>query len=144
MQSTIKNNENTIGEHAIVLFDGVCNFCNASVQFILKRDPKGYFRFASLQSDAGRELLAQYHIDPQKNDSIVLIENGRAYLRSTAALRISRRLVAGWPAIYAFMAVPGFIRDGMYDFIAKNRYRWFGRKDQCMMPEPGWQERFLG
>ena len=137
------HNLNKNEDHAIVLFDGICNFCNSSVQFILQRDPKGYFHFAPLQSNLGREYLERYHIDPKTTDSIVLIEQGKAYVRSTAALRISLHLKGGWPAMSAFLIIPAFIRNGVYDFIAKHRYKWFGTRDSCLLPLPEWRGRFL-
>lgn len=137
------SNLNKSDGHALVLFDGICNFCNSTVQFILQRDPKGYYHFAPLQSALGKEYLSKFNIDPSKTDSIVLIENEKAYTRSTAALRISLHLNALWPVLSAFLIVPAFIRNGVYDFIAKNRYRWFGTRDSCLLPLPEWRNRFL-
>lgn len=130
-------------KHKIILFDGVCNLCNGSVLFVIKRDKKDMFRFAALQSDAGKELLSRYDVDTSRTDSIVLIENGKAFVRSTAALRVARSLSGGYPLLYAFMIVPNFIRNWVYDFIARNRYKWYGRKDQCMIPTPELQAKFL-
>lgn len=130
-------------EHGIILFDGVCNLCNGTVQFILKRDPKGYFQFASLQSDAGQELLKKYNLPTEVFNSFVLIENDKAYLQSTGALRVARRLNAAWPMLYGFIIVPAFIRNFFYNLISKNRYRWFGKKEECMLPLPEWKGRFL-
>ncbi|WP_042475052.1 thiol-disulfide oxidoreductase DCC family protein [Bacillus ndiopicus] len=126
---------------AIVLFDGECHFCDASVQFIIKRDPKGYFQFASLQSEIGQELLARYHVPP--TDSIVLIEKERYFLQSTAALKIARRLQGGWRYAYVFIAVPAIIRNVAYKIVAKNRYRWFGKKEVCELPSKEIRQRFL-
>src|SRR5687767_10138949 len=113
----------------LVLFDGVCNFCDATVQFVIKRDPAARVRFASLQSQFARKILAKMgHSDPPLS-SIVLIENGQLFTRSTAALRISRHLKHPWPLLYAFVIVPPFVRNGIYNWIARNRYRWFGQKD---------------
>lgn len=128
---------------AIILFDGVCNLCDKSVQFILKRDKKAYFRFAALQSDEGQERLKELGKDQSSFSSIVLMENGKVYEKSTAALRIARHLSGAWPLLYGFIIVPRFIRDAVYGWIAKNRYRWFGKKNHCMMPKPEWKERFL-
>lgn len=130
--------------HPIVLFDGVCNFCNASVNFILKRDPKGVFRFAPLQSEVAKQLLEKFHLPADDLDTMVLIEDGTASTRSTAGLRIARRLKGTWPLLYGFIVLPRFLRDAVYRLIAKNRYRWFGKKDVCMVPKPEWKERFLG
>jgi len=130
-------------EHPVLLFDGVCNLCNSSVQFILKRDPKGIFRFASLQSEEAEALLEQYEDKPEDLDSVLLLEGEELYARSDAALRVARRLTGLWPFLYAFIVVPRPIRNGLYNWIAGNRYRWFGKKDQCMMPRPEWKHRFL-
>ena len=127
----------------IVLFDGVCNLCNASVQFIIRRDPSGCFHFASRQSAPGRELLERHGLDPQRDDSIVLLERGRVYLRSTAALRIAQRLRWPWPLLFGFILVPRFLRDSLYDWIAANRYRWFGKSDTCLLPPAEAEDRFL-
>lgn len=126
---------------AIVLFDGECHFCDASVQFIIKRDPKGYFQFASLQSEVGRELLERYQVP--KADSIVLIENGHYFLQSTAALKIARRLQGFWRFAYVFIAVPTGVRNFAYNKLAKNRYKWFGKKELCELPSQDIRQRFL-
>ncbi len=126
----------------IVLFDGVCNFCDASVNFIISRDKAGVFRFAPLQSDIGRALVAKYSI-PADVDSVILIENGRAFLHSDAALQIAKRLGGGWTLLTVFRIVPRPIRDWFYKLFAKYRYRLFGKKDACMMPTPEIRERFL-
>jgi predicted DCC family thiol-disulfide oxidoreductase YuxK len=131
-------------EHkAIILFDGVCNLCDRSVQFILKRDKKGYFQFASLQSEAGQALLQKYNLPTEDFGSFVLIEKGKAYQKSTGALRVCRHLGAAWPLMYGFIIIPPFIRHAVYTLLARNRYRWFGKKEACMMPQPEWKERFL-
>ncbi|MCD2423403.1 DCC1-like thiol-disulfide oxidoreductase family protein [Niabella pedocola] len=126
----------------VILFDGVCNLCNRAVLFIIKHDPRDRFRFAALQSAAGIQLTQQYGI-PQSYGSVVLIENGRAYLRSAAALRIARRLNGAWPLLYICMLVPAFIRDRLYNWVARNRYRWFGSAGQCMRPTARLQAKFL-
>ena len=128
----------------LILFDGVCNLCDSSVQFILLRDKKDRFRFASLQSDYGQNILKQHNLPTEKFNSLALIENGKLYQRSTGALRIARRLKGAWPMLFAFIIVPPFIRNFVYDFIARNRYRWFGKKESCMMPRPEWKQKFLG
>jgi predicted DCC family thiol-disulfide oxidoreductase YuxK len=128
---------------AIILFDGVCNFCDSSVQFVLKRDKKAYFNFASLQSEIGQQLLEKYKIPKDKFESLVLIENDKAYLFSTGALRIARKLNGAWPLLYGFIIIPPFIRDFFYKLIANNRYRLFGKKEECMIPSPEWRSRFL-
>lgn len=126
----------------IVLFDGVCNLCNTSVQFIINRDPGARFQFASLQSAMGQQLLREHQIDPG-DESIVLVENGRAYTHSTAALRIARWLSGGWSLFYGFVLVPTFIRDAAYRVVVHNRYRWFGKQELCMIPTPALRKRFL-
>ena len=126
---------------AIVLFDGVCNLCNSSVHFIIARDPAARFRFAALDSAAGQRLLAESGLSGSL--SVVLIENGRAYTRSAAALRIARRLRFPWPLLYALIVVPRPLRDAVYDWIARNRYRWFGKREVCMTPTPELRSRFL-
>ncbi|HEV8674058.1 MAG TPA: thiol-disulfide oxidoreductase DCC family protein [Methylomirabilota bacterium] len=127
----------------IVLFDGVCNLCNGSVTFIVKRDPGRRFRFAALQSAAGATLLRQFGLPADALDTLVLVEGNRAFTRSTASLRVARRLSGLWPLLYALIVVPRPIRDLLYGVVARNRYRWFGRRDACMMPTPDLRERFL-
>ncbi|KIY23394.1 MULTISPECIES: thiol-disulfide oxidoreductase DCC family protein [Mesobacillus] len=126
----------------VILFDGVCNFCDASVQFILKRDKKERFFFASLQSDAGQKLLKKYHV-PEDVDSMIVIEDGRVFYKSEAALRISRQLKSPWWLLYGFILIPAPIRNIGYDFIAKNRLKWFGQKERCMLPPENFRRRFL-
>ena len=129
--------------HSIILFDGICNLCNGAVNFVIKRDPGNVFKFAPLQEKQGALLLKTHAIDIQKLDSIVLIENGNVYTKSSAALRIARKMSNLWPLFFVLLIIPSFIRDGVYDFIAKNRYKWFGKKEQCMIPTPGLREKFL-
>ena len=131
------------GDNAVILFDGVCNLCNASVQFIIKRDPRGYFHFASLQSEAATALLSQYGYRDAPLASVLLVENGQIYDRSAAALRIARRLSGAWKALTVFTVVPPVIRNAVYNWIARNRYDWFGKRDECMIPTPDLQARFL-
>lgn len=128
---------------AIVPFDGVCNFCNASVNFVIDRDKAGYFKFAPLQSELGEKLVTKHGIDTTKTDSIIVIDGERAYTHSSAALRIARKLDGPWSWSYAFMIVPKPIRDFFYRLFAKNRYRLFGKQDACMMPTPDIRARFL-
>ena len=127
----------------IILFDGVCNLCNTSVQFVINRDPNHRFNYAPLQGDTAKDLLANSDSPGLDLDSVVLVEDGKVYDRSTAALRIARKLTGGWPLLYGFIIVPKFIRDGVYNWIAKNRYRWFGKQDSCMIPTPELQSLFL-
>ncbi|WP_078547734.1 thiol-disulfide oxidoreductase DCC family protein [Litchfieldia alkalitelluris] len=126
----------------VILFDGQCNFCNSSVQFVIKRDPKGYFSFASLQSSVGQELLKKHNIDNQ-TDSMVFIQGEHAFIKSTAALKICGHLEGGWKIIQLLLVIPSFLRNPFYDFIAKNRYKWFGKKDQCMLPSAEIRNRFI-
>jgi predicted DCC family thiol-disulfide oxidoreductase YuxK len=130
-------------EHPIILFDGVCNLCNGAVQFVIERDKNQRFRFASLQSKTGQEYQQKAGLSLDRIDTILLVENGQIYQKSTAALRIARHLNALWSIMYIFIIVPVFIRDGVYDFIAKNRYRWFGKQDSCWMPTPDLKSLFL-
>lgn len=134
---------NTEQGKKIILFDGVCNLCNGAVTFIIKRDKNDLFRYAALQSEIGRELADKYGIDTSKTDSIILIDDDRYYTKSSAALRIARRLSGGYPLLYGLMILPPFIRDRMYDLIAQNRYRWFGKRKSCMVPTPELKAKFL-
>ena len=127
----------------IILFDGVCNLCNGAVQFIIERDKKQHFRFASLQSKIGQEYQQKAGLAIDKIDTILLVENGKIYQKSTAALRIARHLDGLWSVLYVFIIVPPFIRNAVYDFIAKNRYKWFGKQDSCWMPTPDLKKLFL-
>ncbi len=127
----------------VILFDGVCNFCDASVQFIIKRDPAAHFLFTSLQSEKGLELTKKYAI-PEDVDSLVLIENGKAFTKSSAALRIAKKMDGLWHLFFVFILVPRKIRDGVYDYVANNRYKWFGKKeDACTLPSPEQRKRFI-
>ena len=128
----------------IVLFDGVCNLCTGSVQFILERDRRGLFRFASLQSEVGRRLLGEQGLDADALGSVVLIEDGQAFRESAAVLRIARHLPGAWKLLGAFLAVPRPLRDFVYRRIARNRYRWFGKTEACWLPTPELKARFLG
>lgn len=128
----------------ILFFDGVCNLCNASVNFVLKRDKAGRFRFATLQSPAAAELLDPFGLKASDLDTVVLLEDGRAYTRSTAALRVARRLRFPWNLLYAFILLPRFVRDPLYRFVARRRYRWFGKTETCRVPTPEVRSRFVG
>lgn len=130
---------------SVVLFDGVCNLCNGSVQFILDRDPAGRFRFASLQSEAGQNLLRDHGRPPQTDapDSVILVEGASLWERSDAALRIATGLGFPWRLLAVFRVVPRPLRDAVYRWIARNRYRWFGRTETCRLPSPALRARFL-
>jgi predicted DCC family thiol-disulfide oxidoreductase YuxK len=132
-----------VGSSPIILFDGVCNFCNGAVNFIIRQDKKNIFRFAAIQSDAGKKLLEQFHIRAEGNDSFILIEKGKSYFMSTAALRLYSRLPWYWKWVQLFWIFPAFFRDGIYRFIAKHRYQWFGKKDACMIPSEELRSKFL-
>jgi predicted DCC family thiol-disulfide oxidoreductase YuxK len=131
-----------IDDSPIILFDGVCNLCNASVRFVLARDPQEVFRFASLQSDLGKSLIEKHQL-PTNLSTIVLIEDKKAWVRSSAALRIARHLNGLWPLLRVFLLIPPPLRNGVYRFIARYRYRWFGRQEACPLPDPAHAHRFL-
>lgn len=128
---------------AIILFDGVCNLCNSSVNFIINHDTNNYFLFAPLQSEKANELLSEFNIDSNQTSSFVLIENNRIYLKSTAALKCALRLNKLYPLLYIFIIVPPFLRNTVYNFIARNRYKWFGKKDSCMIPSEEIKSKFI-
>ena len=133
-----------IQDNKIILFDGVCNLCNSSVQYVIKRDKGNVYRFAALQSEIGKKLVEERGIDTSQIDSIILIEPGVAYYtKSTAALKIARSFGGVWQLASVFEWIPEKIRDWVYDFIAKNRYKWYGKKEVCMVPSPENNERFL-
>ncbi|HMK04755.1 MAG TPA: thiol-disulfide oxidoreductase DCC family protein [Ferruginibacter sp.] len=127
----------------VILFDGVCNFCNSAVNFTLKRNKKADILFAALQSEVGHKLLQQYNLPADDMESFVFIDNGKAYKQSTAALKVCKRLRGLWPLTYGLIIVPRFIRDSIYNWIAGNRYKWFGKRQECMIPTPDVKERFL-
>jgi predicted DCC family thiol-disulfide oxidoreductase YuxK len=127
----------------IILFDGLCNLCNASVQYVIRHDPAAIFKFATLEGETGQRLLKEYGLSRPGLDSFILVQDRKAYTRSTAALRVARRLKGAVKLLYGFIIVPAFIRNGIYDLIARNRYKWFGKKDRCMIPAPGLLDRFL-
>lgn len=129
--------------HKIILFDGVCNLCNGAVTYIIKRDKKNVFKFAALQSEIGKELVSKFKIDTSKVDSIILIDGEKQYDKSSAALRISKELSGALPLLFGFIILPKFIRNFVYDYIAKNRYKWFGKKESCMIPTPELKSKFL-
>ena len=130
-------------EHAVILYDGVCNLCSGTVRFIAKRDPSAYFQFAALQSDKGREALTRYTLPADEMKTIVLIEKHRAFTRSAAVLRIARGLHRAWPLLTLLLIVPRPLRDACYGFVAARRYRWFGAKPACELPPESLKPRFL-
>lgn len=130
-------------EHPVLLFDGVCNLCNASVQWVLLRDKKGVFRFAALQSEIGQHLLKARGMGGETLDSVVVVSGEQVLTHSDAPLEVVRLLGGGWSLLYVFRWIPRWIRDSIYRFIARNRYRWFGKQESCMLPRAEWKERFL-
>lgn len=135
--------DRALSDKPIVLFDGVCNLCNGSVLFIIKRDSQSRLKFASLQSDYGAEQMKRFNLPSSSLNSVLLIKSGQLFQKSNAALEIARMLDGIWPGMYAFKIVPLFIRDFIYDWIAKNRYRWFGKREACMIPTPEMKARFI-
>lgn len=130
-------------QHQPVLFyDGVCNFCNSSVNFIISKEKKPVLTFAALQSAYGDAIKTTFGNTPVP-DSLILFDNGKVYTKSSAALRVTRYLKGAWPLMGVFWVVPPFIRHFVYDYVARNRYKWFGKKDQCMIPSPDIRKRFL-
>ncbi len=127
----------------IILFDGVCNLCHAAVTFVIRRDPEARFRFAPLDSEAGRRLIGDAQAFGRPANSLVLLEQGECFERSEAVLQIVGRLSFPWPALVLFRIVPRPIRDSAYDFVARNRQRWFGRRAFCPAPKSEWLDRFL-
>jgi predicted DCC family thiol-disulfide oxidoreductase YuxK len=130
-------------EKKIILFDGVCNLCSSSVRFILKHDKKNQFLFSSLQGKTGQAYLKKFNLPVDAFNSFMLVEGEKLYTRSSGALRMLKYLGNGWQLLYAFIIVPKFIRDGVYNFIAKNRYRWFGKKEECWIPTDALKAKFL-
>jgi predicted DCC family thiol-disulfide oxidoreductase YuxK len=130
-------------KECIVLFDGECNLCNGTVQFIIKNDPRLHFCFAALQSEKGKALLAEHGLQQVQIDSVVLIVADKAWLKSDAALRIARNLSGLWPLCFVAVIIPRPWRDHIYDFIARNRYKWFGKQESCWLPTPELRQRFL-
>ena len=130
-------------EQDILLFDGVCNLCNSSVNFIIDHDPKENFKFAALQSKFGQQKLSELGYNQEDFDSLVLLSGDKVYKKSSAALRIAKKLSGLYPLLYVFIIIPPFIRHGAYDIIAKNRYKWWGKRDSCRMPTPELRARFV-
>jgi predicted DCC family thiol-disulfide oxidoreductase YuxK len=130
-------------DHPVILFDGVCNFCNASINFIIQHDKKKVFRFAPLQSQAGQKLLQHYNLPTENFGSFLLIEKGIVYQKSTASLKVYRKLSWFWKWTQMGWLAPKFLRDAVYDLIARNRYKWFGKKEACMVPSSDVRNRFL-
>lgn len=135
---------NPTPQHPILFFDGVCNLCNASVQWILRRDPTGRFRFAHLQGRLAQQSLPAYGYNPADLNTVALLKAGKLYIKADAALQVFNELGGLWRMLYYFGSViPAHLRNILYDWIAKNRYRWFGKTSSCLLPQPKWKERFL-
>ena len=128
---------------SIIFFDGVCNLCNASIDFVIQRDKKNHFLVGALQEDFSRKILSKFEVKESYLDSLVLLEKGKIFYKSTAALKIARNLSGFWPAFYPLILIPTFLRDPIYDWIGSNRYRWFGKKDTCRLPTPEEKAKFL-
>lgn len=129
--------------NSLILFDGVCNFCNYWVTFAIKRDRKNKLKFTPLQGETAKQLLPQYHINPTSLSSVIFINNGKVYTQSSAAIQICKELDGGWKLFFGLIIIPKFFRDFLYNIIARNRYKWFGKKESCMIPTPELKERFL-
>ena len=130
-------------DKSIILFDGVCNFCNGVVNFLIKQDKEKKLRFAALQSEAGKKILVQYGFPPSYQQSFIFIDKGKASRKSTAALKLFSQLPWFWKWMQIFWIVPKFLRDAVYEFISKHRYQWFGKKEKCRIPTPDERSRFL-
>ena len=130
-------------DNPVILFDGVCNLCNGAINFVLRHDKKGIFRFASIQSEAGQRILTANGIDPSELNSFFLVEKRKVYKKSAAALRVVNYFAWYWKELQILRIVPYFLRDAIYDFVAANRYKWFGKRNECMVPTPDLQRRFL-
>lgn len=124
-------------QHPVVLFDGVCNLCNSSIQQVIQHDPERKFRFASLQGELGQQVLQQFHLPVNQFNSFILLQDGKLYYKSTAAIKVMQQMRGGWKWLsYLLWIIPFFIRDFFYDFIARNRYKWFGKQESCWVPTP--------
>ena len=143
MERDLSTVDKAMQQGAIVLFDGVCNLCNGFVQFIIQRDPQGYFSFCSMQSELGKQLMLQHDIDPNAMDTFVLLHNGKVFTKSDAALRVAMKLSGPWSLLDLFLIVPKPLRNWCYDLIAQNRYKWFGQSESCMLPTRDLTRRFL-
>jgi len=130
-------------KYNIVLFDGICNLCNHVVDFLIDKDSKKRFRFASLQSDIGQKIVKKFNLSTIEVNTIILVEGEKCYTKSTAVLRIAKMLKAPWPILFGFIIIPRFLRDALYNIISKRRYRWFGKMDKCSIPTEELRDRFL-
>ncbi len=128
---------------SVILFDGVCNLCNSSIDFIIQRDKNDQFLVGPLQEKEGKELTSKFDVPQDYMDSLVLVEEDEIFFKSTAALKIAKHLSGGWPALYPLIYLPKGFRDVVYDWIARNRYKWFGKKNTCRLPTPEEAAKFL-
>lgn len=126
----------------IIFFDGVCNLCNASVQFVIAHDNKDQFGFTAIQGELAKNVLPKFNVDQTQLSTVLLLEDGKLYTKSSAALRIAKKLDGAWPLLYGFIIIPKFIRDWFYNIIAKNRYKWWGREESCWIPTPALKSKF--
>ncbi len=129
--------------NAVIFFDGVCNLCSGAVQFVIERDPRNYFKFASLESNFAQQILSNAGLKLKQGDSFVLLENGKFYEQSTAALKVAKKLGGLWPLLYLLIVIPPFLRNAIYSIIARNRYKWFGKQESCWIPTPELRSKFL-
>lgn len=130
-------------KYAVIIFDGLCNLCNNKINFVIRNDKKDYFRFAPLQSEIGKKQLAKHHIHQHNFNTFFLLENNKTYKQSTAVLRIIKKLDGLWPILYVLIIIPAFMRNVIYNIIAKNRYKWWGKRDSCAVPDGANLEKFL-
>jgi predicted DCC family thiol-disulfide oxidoreductase YuxK len=130
-------------KNPVILFDGVCNLCSGAVRFVIKHDPERQFRFASLQSNFGEAVMKHFGLPVDQFNSFILMENGKIYTRSTGALRVAKKLRGTLSLVYAFIIIPRFIRDAVYNLIARKRYKWFGKKEECWVPTPELRSLFI-
>ncbi len=135
--------DNEAAYQPVILFDGFCNLCSSSVQFVIKHDPEGIYKFASLQSNFGSVILKQFNLPATELNSFILYQNDKIYTRSTGALMVAKKLNGPWRGLGIFLLVPRFIRDFVYKIISKNRYKWFGQKTTCWLPSPALRKRFI-
>jgi predicted DCC family thiol-disulfide oxidoreductase YuxK len=130
-------------QQPVILFDGVCNLCSAVVRFVIRHDKKDLFRFASLQSDFGQAVLTKHNLNPTAFNSFILFQQNKVYSKSTAALMVAKQLSGVWPLLYCLIIVPPFIRNAVYNYVAANRYKWFGKKEECWVPTPELHKKFF-
>ena len=130
-------------DKSVLLFDGVCNLCNTAVQTVIKNDPDRHFKYASLQSGFGQSVLRKTGRDTEDFDSFILLHGNKVYDKSSAALRVASKMKLPWSLFYPFIILPKFLRDAVYTLVAKNRYKWFGKRDECMIPSPELKALFL-